>query len=648
MIKNLLTFLLLLIGAVSLNAQTISGTVTDINGGAPIANQTITINSLDSNSNPYTATAVSNSNGIYSFNNVPTTINGYVLYTFDCQQQYQSQYIATNSGTVNFSICTGSNPTGCNAAFSSMPDSSNSNLIYFIDQSTGNPTSWTWNFGDGNTSSAQNPTHQYATSGTYVVSLNISSSSCSNSISQTIVVGNSPAPCNAAFYIMPDSSNSNLIYFNDQSTGNPTSWSWNFGDGSTSSAQNPTHQYATSGTYVVSLNISSSSCSNSITLTIAVGNSPAPCNAAFFFYQDSLNQNTYYFYDQSSGNPTSWTWNFGDGTTSNQQNPTHTYTTNGTYFVTLLINSANCFDTTSQSIVVGNPSQINYVYGYVNANSSMVNSGTVSLFDPNTNQFVATTTIDSSYYLFGNVPNGTYKILATPDTTTSIGQNFAPTYYGDVIFWSAATSITVPAAVTAPYPINLVTIPAVPGGNGSISGNVGTGAKSGSANTIVNLLDNNMDLVTTTKTNANGDYNFSNLAVGTYKIWVEIAGKTTTPIAVTLTTNDNSSNSNDFVVNNNEVLPKTNSISNNSFDGELNLYPNPVVDIMNVKLTTTEFGNYNFNIYNITGQLISTTQINISSSNNVIRINTNELPQGTYFLRIENSNSNSIQKLFVK
>ncbi|MDD1655926.1 MAG: PKD domain-containing protein, partial [Methanomicrobiales archaeon] len=141
------------------------------------------------------------------------------------------------------------------AAFTATPTSGSAPLIVqFTDQSTNSPTSWSWNFGDGQTSTAQNPIHSYATPGTYTVTLTVTNAGGSDSETKTdSITVTIPLPV-ADFSGTPVSGPVPLLVtFTDLSTNSPTSWSWNFGDGQTSTAQNPTHTYIAQGTYIVTL-----------------------------------------------------------------------------------------------------------------------------------------------------------------------------------------------------------------------------------------------------------------------------------------------------------------------------------------------------------------------------------------------------------
>ncbi|RAX17083.1 PKD domain-containing protein, partial [Pseudarthrobacter sp. AG30] len=142
------------------------------------------------------------------------------------------------------------------ASFTASPTSGTAPLnVTFTDTSTGSPTSWAWDFGDGGTSTVQNPTHSYAAAGTYVAKLTATNGTGPSApASATITVTAAGVAPVASFTASPTSGTAPLnVAFTDTSTGTPTSWAWDFGDGGTSTVQNPTHSYAAAGTYVAKL-----------------------------------------------------------------------------------------------------------------------------------------------------------------------------------------------------------------------------------------------------------------------------------------------------------------------------------------------------------------------------------------------------------
>jgi PKD repeat protein len=143
--------------------------------------------------------------------------------------------------------------------------------VSFTDTSTNSPTSWSWDFGDGSHASSQNPTHTYTQPGTYTVSLTVTNdfgSGTRSKVGYVTVTSNAPV---ADFTATPSSGFAPLaVSFTDTSTNSPTSWSWDFGDGTTSTAQNPSHTYTVAGNYTVRLTVANSGGTSSKTATITV------------------------------------------------------------------------------------------------------------------------------------------------------------------------------------------------------------------------------------------------------------------------------------------------------------------------------------------------------------------------------------------
>ncbi len=142
--------------------------------------------------------------------------------------------------------------------------------VQFTDQSTNNPASWSWNFGDGKTSTSQSPSHLYSVAGTYTVTLTVTNSAGSDTETKTNYIKVNPVvvtPVAAFTASATIITAGQSIQFTDQSANNPTSWSWNFGDGSTSTTKSPAHIYSTAGIFTVSLTATNSAGSDTETKT---------------------------------------------------------------------------------------------------------------------------------------------------------------------------------------------------------------------------------------------------------------------------------------------------------------------------------------------------------------------------------------------
>ena len=236
------------------------------------------------------------------------------------------------------------------ADFAGVPSSGASPLLVgFTDLSTGVPTSWSWDFGDGQTSDLPSPDHTYTATGTYSVTLTVENALGSDSATQVGAILVDVIPPVADFSASVTGGLSPLtVDFTDQSTGGPASaWLWDFGDGATSTLQHPSHTYTTSGFYSVSLFVSNAYGSDSLTSTglIAV-DFIAPVAAFSGTPTTAPSPFVVQFTDESAGGvATSWSWTFGDGGSSSAQDPAHTYTIAGTYSVKLTASNAYGSDT---------------------------------------------------------------------------------------------------------------------------------------------------------------------------------------------------------------------------------------------------------------------------------------------------------------
>ncbi|MBL4736296.1 MAG: PKD domain-containing protein [Flavobacteriales bacterium] len=232
------------------------------------------------------------------------------------------------------------------------------NFIHFIN-TTSQSTYWLWDFGDGNTSTDQHPIHSYTNAGTYSVTLIVGNAdSCENMITRpgyiaiyadwdAVVTVNDTSVCDI---------NHNFLF--SSPTPGVASWLWDFGDGSTSTLQNPSHIYTNPGIDTITLSTTNTNgCSDIQVLgdliTIDLG-TPLQITA---IANSGCTPFTTTFQDTSQA-ALSYLWNFGDGTSDTTQFPTHTYSDSGLFDVSLTIISAtgcSINDTAINFINVQNP-----------------------------------------------------------------------------------------------------------------------------------------------------------------------------------------------------------------------------------------------------------------------------------------------------
>ncbi|HBX53136.1 MAG: hypothetical protein A2275_02605 [Bacteroidetes bacterium RIFOXYA12_FULL_35_11] len=226
-------------------------------------------------------------------------------------------------------------------------------FLDIVSISLGTIVSQLWNFGDNSASNAHNPSHLYATDGTYDVSFSaVSAAGCVAELIKQVTV--SPPP-DAEFTFNFNCATS-TVAFTDASIPNGNtinSWAWNFGDNATSPYQNPEHAYTTNGDFEVNLIVSSSlNCSDTATQMVS-----ANTILGGFTFNNSCLGPPISFTDISTfngGTIDSWKWYFGDGVSLETSNPTHIYTSPGTYNVSLIVTSSatGCRDSITNSLVI--------------------------------------------------------------------------------------------------------------------------------------------------------------------------------------------------------------------------------------------------------------------------------------------------------
>jgi PKD repeat protein len=262
-------------------------------------------------------------------------------------------------------------------------------------------TSYTWTL----------PSGVYGASSTNTITADFSVSAMSGNIgvrasnpcgsgpetSLAIIISPKPVVCQAMF----DYVSSGALTFTDKSQGNPAFWSWDFGDGTFSAEQNPTHLYFNQGAYDVTLSISNpvAGCVSSVTNRVIAGS--ISCQADFDFVIDTLTGIVNF--TSLSQHSSEYYWTFGDSYSSSSQNPRHQFLSTGTYEVTLSIRnpSINCMDMVTKLIQVGS-TDCSAGFNYIVNNSNL----NVSYKDNSKGQ------IEFYYWDFGD---GTFSTDQNPD-----------------------------------------------------------------------------------------------------------------------------------------------------------------------------------------------------------------------------------------
>ncbi len=395
--KSLMVGALMSLGFTA-NAQVCNASytyTTSPSGGISFTNTSAgTFSSLYWNLGDGTITTQNNPSATYSSNGSYSVCLTIIDSMAGCNSTFCDTVVVTNANAMG----------GCNAFFTPFDSAG---YGYFYNQSTaaGSITS-TWDFGDGSTgTSLGDIVHQYAASGTYTACLTINdaANSCTDTFCTTITIGQgSGATCSAYFSA---STSGSVASFTDLSSGNALNYFWDFGDGSTSNANgSTTHTYTLNGTYYSCLTIGDTSgCSNTYCGYVTVGN-PAGnnCSASFYLVQDSTNMYNYTAVSYAStGALYSYLWDFGDGSNSTLQYPSHTYTGVGPYVLCLTVtDNVGCTATQCDSLYAGRGSNV-ITLNVVQGNSTSVSEiELIGALENYPNPFSNATTV--SYTLMEN------------------------------------------------------------------------------------------------------------------------------------------------------------------------------------------------------------------------------------------------------
>lgn len=458
--------------------------------------------------------------------------------------------------------------------------------VVFTDMSDNYPVTWEWTFGDGGTSTLQNPSHTYALNGTYNVCLTATNGIGSDTYCTDIII-DSYLPPTANFNYVGDP----VVNFTDLSTQSPDTWFWDFGDGGTSALQNPSHTYAMNGTYTVCLTAANPTGNNTYCQDVVISSYLAPL-AAFDYTGDPIIT----FTDNSDNDPTAWEWDFGDGGTSTLQNPVHTFTENGTYNICLTATNAVGSNTYCTSIIID---------GYIAPIALFTGSGDpVTVFTD-----MSINTVTSWLWDFGD---GTFSTLENPTHTFAENNDYVVclTVSGPGGSDGDCAIISIDSAALSPdADFSYIFVTGMTVGFTDLSANLpndwqwdfGDGSISGLQNPVHTFASYGNYNVCLTAINAAGESNLCR----------EV----------------------DVVLG-----------INNSQESPVLIQPNPATDYISLS-SSPDMMNCQITILNHLGQPVISTSGNIQSG--ALSIDVSQFPSGTYLLRILSENKTYVQP-FIK
>jgi PKD repeat protein len=579
--------------------------------------------------------------------------DGYVITvsTPDCQGVMQNKIFQQpdSLNVADFEICVLYD--SCEAYFTYEPDFEDPFLVHFFDLSFGDYNLWYWEFGDGNNSYEQNPSHRYNASGEYDVCLTISDStgSCMSTWCEVVFVYEND--CEADFDWYVDNDNPLNVIFEDLSIGNIDQWFWDFGDDQFSEEQSPEHTYAESGEYLVYLFVTDTNgmCINSTEKWVIVDGLPE-CEANFIATLDTLNNTpfVYHFTNTSEGGYTNWVWDFGDGSFSEELNPVHTYEEGGSYQVCLDIfseDSLSCNDFYCEMITT--PEYYNFGghaflgdYPLNIEEDDSANTAIASLYRRIENKWELMDTREFwkfGYYWFVDKPEGEYLVRTDLLPESDAYAQYSPAYTPDVRFWENATSFILADDESFAVDVHLSQMADRQSGVGTISGRVIPGSTCFSeidvSNELVYLLNASNQITDYTYTNEEGFFDFSALAYGVYQLKAEFTGKLSNKIDIILDAN-NTDQSGVVLEVNCDAYVGIEELNPGAGLFVKNVYPQPASQKLNIELSFIEDVYLNYTLFNVNGSaVLSVSKIKLEG-NSHLTIDVESLNPGLYLLKI--------------
>lgn len=421
-----------------------------------------------------------------------------------------------------------------------------------------------------------------------------------------------------------------VIQFKDLSTGNPTEYLWNFGDGSTSIASDPIHYFPESGSFTVTLSISNDYTQDEVSKEVSI---IVPLEINFTFKLDSSYHipNTYHFASEIEGFYDYLLWDFGEGVLSNVEDTTHSYShqdsdyqvclTAKYYFNdTSIIQKISCQGlTTSEYYDLGG--QVFFGDSLMNNPYPTGDTGVAYLYRMDKSNVIPIDTnyfVDFGYYWFA-AKLKSYYIIKTSFSKNSVhADKFAPTYIGNTTQWDEAEIINL-AQDKFREDVSMIEKKENKSGTAEISGSIFDilNIQTVEDNPMVYLYNTQQELIEYKQADSNGDYYFNQVSRGHYLVNSDITGVKARSQMVIVNGKGRSQ------------------LKYESIDQESIIFPNPAIDYSILEYYYSgEMKEAKVFIHNTNGNILKEETINLNYGLNYIHIDLENITKGIVFVKI--------------
>ncbi len=370
--------------------------------------------------------------------------------------------------------------------------------------------------------------------------------------------------------------------------------------------------------------------------------------------------NRFRFIDQTKNDEIiSWHWSFGDRTTSDLQNPDHTFPGPGMYKVrlttTAVIEGIEQTNTMLRVVYIADRSFFDmggHAYAVFPANNCI---SYLYYIDTNQNVIPVDTIMTDplGYFSFYQVPSGKYYIKVQPTKSSDLYGEMMPTYYGDVIFWEEAIQIENDHTYWG-YHVNFVDGAGINSGNGNISGNVkyieiseGGDYDLPAQGIDIYVTDAENQTLVSHYSDVDGSFVFPNVALGTYWLYPEVTGLTQEKRRVEVTIDEPDVVDVEIILipGNIDGIDPDISFAKDNFLGIP--YPNPATDLIYLNIEATAYLMAEIDVFDLQGRKLISQQLNLQNGTNTLGLKTAKLKGGVYFIRADVNGTISEQRFIV-